>query len=87
MKTLFKLRIYYLVCMYDRLCATEVTQFRGRLTDLKARRTIFKKCYKTDYCPLLSFQTLFLRMSSAATRASPATFPFWMMGCHNSFGV
>lgn len=27
MKTLFKLRIYYSVSMYDRLRATEVTQF------------------------------------------------------------
>lgn len=34
-----------------------------------------------------SEHTLFLRMSSAATRASPAFCPLWMTGCHSSLGT
>lgn len=34
-----------------------------------------------------SERTLFLRMSSAATSASPAFCPLWMMGCHSSLGT
>lgn len=36
---------------------------------------------------LLLGHTLSLRISSAATRASPALWPFWMTGYHRSLGV
>lgn len=47
---------------------------------------LFWDTVKGACSPLLWLQTLSWSISSAATSASPALCPFWMMGCHRSLG-
>lgn len=75
-------------CIYVSLPMIEVVVIRYFMKSNQAKKALL--CFKHSevaYYPLLSGQTLSLRMSSAANSASPACWPFWMMGCHSSLGV